>query len=94
MRMRKIEIQPDAALADVMEEWVAHLLVAIPVGEPGLKFDGGLSNGTVVNHRKPQTWTVSFRRNPGQTDLGHYRNPHAAARAIIEQVHNEEKNLT
>ena len=29
--MRKIEIQPDAALAGVMEEWVAHLLVAIPV---------------------------------------------------------------
>ena len=90
--MRKIAIQPDAALGGVMEEWIAHLLVAIPVGEPGLKFDGDLSNGTVVNHRKPQTWTVSFRRNPGQTDLGHYRNPHAAARAIIEQVHNEEKN--
>ena len=46
--MRKIEIQPDAALVGVMEEWVAHLLVAIPVGEPGLKFDGDLSNGTVV----------------------------------------------
>jgi hypothetical protein len=36
---------------------------------------------THVNHRKPETWVVSFRGGPGGPGTGHYRNPIAAAEA-------------
>jgi hypothetical protein len=66
--MRSISIQADPALEQVTREWVVHLLVAMPVlPNNGITFDS-LRPGdrhTVVNHRKPQTWTVSFRG--GQT---------------------------
>ena len=95
--MRSISIQADPEVEDVVREWLAHLIVAMPVRpNNGIIFDSLRPGGaqTHVNHRKPQTWTVSFR-NPaaGQpADTGHYRNPLAAARAVIDRKHNEEKN--
>jgi len=50
--MRTITIQADEPHLDaIMEEWLAHLVRAIPVGSHGIKFDGGLHDGTIVNHR-------------------------------------------
>jgi len=46
---------------------------------------------THVNHRKPETWVVSFRGGPNGPDAGHYRNP-IAAEAIINRHHNAGKN--
>ncbi len=47
--MRTITIQADGPhLDDIMEEWLAHLVRAIPVGPHGIKFDGGLHDGTIV----------------------------------------------
>jgi hypothetical protein len=31
--------------------WLAHLVLAIPVGPDGIKFDGDLYNGTIVIQR-------------------------------------------
>lgn len=63
--MRTISIQADGEQLDqIMEEWLAHLVRTILVGESGIKFDGDLSNGTIVNHRAEDRWTVSFRPNP------------------------------
>lgn len=37
-----------------MEQWLAHLVLAIPVGPDGIKFDGDRHNGTTVNqHGRP-----------------------------------------
>lgn len=93
--MRSISVQADQALAHVAREWIVHLLVAMPVlPNQGIIFDS-LRPGetqTHVNHRKPETWTVSFRGGQDGPDTGHYRNPVAAAEAIIERRHNAGKN--
>jgi hypothetical protein len=59
--LRTITIQADKPLDAIMEQWLAHLVLAIPVGPDGIKFDGDLSNGTIVNQRTEGQWTVSFR---------------------------------
>jgi hypothetical protein len=80
--MRTISIQAEGQHLDpVMKEWLAHLVLAIPVGPRGIKFDGGLSNSTTVNHRAEDRWTVSFGPNPGGSRS--YSSPYAVARAII-----------
>lgn len=86
--MRTISIQADGDhLNGIMEEWLAHLVLAIPVGPHGIKFDGDLSSGTIVNHRAEGQWTVSFRPNPDGSRRRTYTNPHAVARVIIAGKH-------
>lgn len=78
--MRTITIQADGPhLDDIMEGWLAHLVRAIPVGPHGITFDGGLHDGTIVNHRSEGEWTVSFRRSRNRA----YSNPAVVARVII-----------
>ena len=50
--MRTITIQADKPLDAIMEQWLAHLVLAIPAGPDGIKFDGDLTNGTTVDHRR------------------------------------------
>jgi hypothetical protein len=86
--MRTISIQADGKLPDrFMEEWLAHLVLAIPVGPDGIKFDGDLTNGTTVNHRAEGKWTVGFRPSPGGSNSRPYSSPRAVARAIIARKH-------
>lgn len=89
--MRMISIQADGPLDQIMEEWLAHLVQAIPVGPDGIKFDGNLSNGTTVNQRAEGRWTVGFRPSrPGS--LAHYSNPHVVARVIVAREHETGAN--
>lgn len=86
--MRTISIQADGKHLDqIMEEWLARLVQAIPVGPHGIKFDGGLSSGTIVNHRADGRWTVSFRPNPDGSRRRAYSDPYAVARVIIAREH-------
>src|SRR5229473_2344575 len=73
--MRTISIQADKANDQIMTEWLAHLVLAIPVGGEGLKFDGDLHNGTIVNHRREGVWSVSFRPSPGGSHARRYTSP-------------------
>ena len=84
--MRTISIQADKALDRIMEEWLAHLIRAIPVGPDGIDFDGGKRGGIVVNQRDRGRWTVSFRNIPGG-DRRDYSNPDVVARVIIARKH-------
>jgi hypothetical protein len=34
-----------------MEQWLTHLGLTIPIAPDGIKFDGDLHNGTIVNQR-------------------------------------------
>ena len=43
---------------------VAALLSAMPVGDVGLVF-GKKTDGTVVDHRDPDVWVVSYRPTGG-----------------------------
>ena len=86
--MRTISIQADGDHLDrIMEEWLAYLVLAIPVGPHDIKFDGDLSGGTIVNHRAEGRWTVSFRPSPGGSRNRAYSSPHAVARVIIVGEH-------
>jgi hypothetical protein len=58
--MQAVTIQADKGLDDVMTEWLVNLVRAMPVGPEGLKFNGNLHNGTIVNHRAAGVWTVSW----------------------------------
>jgi hypothetical protein len=92
--MRTISIQADGEHLDrIMEEWLAHLVLAIPVGPHGIKFDGDLSSGTIVNHRAEGRWTVSFRPSPGGSRSRAYFNPYVVARVIIAGEHETVANL-
>ena len=91
--MRTITIQADKPLDAVMEQWLAHLVLAIPVGPDGIKFDGDLSNGTIVNQGSEGRWTVSFRPSPGGSRSRAYFNPYAVARVIIAGEHETAANL-
>ena len=92
--MRTISIQADGEHLDrLMEEWLAHLVLAIPVGPHGIKFDGDLSNGTIVNHRAEGQWTVSFRPSPGGSQARTYSDPYVVARVIIAREHEAAANL-
>jgi hypothetical protein len=86
--MRTISIQADGEHLDwIMEEWLAHLVLAIPVGPHGIKFDGDLSDGTIVNHRAEGKWTVSFRPSPRGSRSRAY------ARVIIAGEHETVANV-
>jgi hypothetical protein len=87
--MRTISIQADGDLDRIMQEWLAHLVLAIPVGTYGIKFDGDLSTGTVVNRRADGRWTVSFRPAGDGSRRRHYASPSAVARVIINRAHDE-----
>jgi len=69
---------------------VAALLSAMPVGDVGLVF-GKKTDGTVVDHRDPDVWVVSYRPTGGwgSSRTRHYRSPRDAARAVIEGYHNK-----
>ena len=91
--MRTISIQADGVHLDqIMEEWLAHLVQAIPVGSHGIKFDGGLSDGAIVNHRAEGRWTVSFRPSPGGSRSRVYVNPYVVVRVIIAGEHETVAN--
>lgn len=91
--MRTITIQADKQLDQVFQDWLAHLVLAIPVGGEGLKFDGDLRDGTIVNHRREGTWTVSFRPAGDGSRRRHYASPYVVARVIIAREHDEESAL-
>jgi hypothetical protein len=92
--MRTISIQADGKHLDrIMEEWLAHLVLAIPVGPHGIKFDGNLSSGTIVNHRAEGQWTVSFRPSPSGSRTRAYFNPYVVARVIIACEHETVANV-
>ena len=65
--MRTITIQADKALNEIMEQWLVHLLIAIPTGPDGggIHFDGDTRTGTVVAQRQEGRWSVSFRPSAG-----------------------------
>ncbi len=58
-----------------------------PGGPHGIKFDGDLSNGTIVNQRAEGQWTVSFRPSPGGSRSRAYSDPYVVARVIIAREH-------
>lgn len=70
-----------------METWLAQLVLAIPVGQHGIKFDGDLHDGTIVNRRAESMWTVSFRPSPSGSRT--YSNPAVVARVIIAGQQDE-----
>jgi hypothetical protein len=65
------------------------LVLAIPVGPDGIKFDGDLHDGTVVNRRAESVWTISFRPSPSGSRSRTYSNPAVVARVIIVGKHDE-----
>ena len=87
--MRTISIQADKANDQIMTDWLAHLVVAIPVGGEGLKFDGDLHDGTIVNHRQEGVSSVSFRPSPGGSNARRYASPYAVVRAIVDRRQND-----
>jgi hypothetical protein len=94
--MRTITIQADKPLDRIMEEWLAHLILAIPTGPDagGIHFDGDLHNGIIVAQRHEGRWSVSFRPNPaGAKRIRHYANPFAVARVVIARAHDEDAAL-
>jgi hypothetical protein len=90
--MRTISFRIDPLHTGVGEDWLAHLILALPESHnEGIWFDETDHRcGTVVNNR-PTTpgWTVSFRDGSGEGDLRHYRDPRDAARAVIDRKHND-----
>ena len=90
--MRTISFRIDELHRHVAEEWLAHLILALPESpNEGIWFDeSGHSNGTVVNNRPTVPgWTVSFRDGSGKSDRRHYRDPRDVARAVIDRKHND-----
>jgi hypothetical protein len=89
--MRTISFNIDGADAT---DTIAHMLVSLPAGRPGnsIKFDRDGSRFTVAWRLLSGDWhwAVSFRPASDFPDgLRYYRNPVDAARAIIDQKHNE-----
>jgi hypothetical protein len=53
--------------------------------------DGGLHDGTIVNHRVSSEWVVSFRPiGDDPTRRRTYTDPDAVVHAIIERRHNND----
>ena len=92
--MRTITIQADGGPGgndDVMRGALRYIVTTMPVSEKGFKFDGGLHDGTIVNHRISGEWVVSFRPigdDPARRRT--YTDPDAVVRAIIERRHNND----
>jgi hypothetical protein len=91
--LRTITIQADKPLDAIMEQWLVHLVLAIPVGPDSIKFDGDLYNGTIVNQRTEGQWTVSFRPNADDSQRRAYSNPYVVARVIIAREHETVADL-
>ncbi len=68
-------------------------MLAIPVGPDSIKFDGDLSNGTIVNQCTEGQWTVSFQPNPDGSQRRAYSNPYVVAQVIITREHETVANL-
>ena len=92
----RISIQADKAIEQVVADWLAHLVLAIPAGPdvPGLIFDGDLKTGIVVAQRHEGQWSVSFRPNPDGSRLRHYASPAVVARVILAREHDEAAAIT
>lgn len=89
--MHAIKLQADPLLDRVVEEWLAHLILAMPVlPNNGIIFNRKGSKFTVVNRRQEDSWTVSFRDGSGQGDLRHYSSPVAASKAVLDGKHNKD----
>jgi hypothetical protein len=88
--MRAFTVQIDGGLDGHAEGMLAAFILAMPVGDHGVKFKGDLHTGVIVNHRRQGLWTVSFRPSPAGQNARQYNNPRAVARAIIEHKHNAE----
>jgi hypothetical protein len=91
--MRTITIQADKALNEIMEQWLVHLLIAIPTGPDGggIHFDGDTRTGTVIAQRQEGRWSVSFRPVGGDSSRRQcYTSPYEAVRAILAGPHPEE----
>ena len=92
--MRTITIQADGGPDgndDVMRGALRYIVTTMPVSDKGFKFDGGLHDGTIVNHRVSGEWVVSFRPigdDPARRRT--YTDPDAVVRAIIERRHNND----
>jgi hypothetical protein len=89
--MKAITIKADTGQQDALEKSIAYVLLNMETCEDGLQIDGDLSNGIIVNRRQPDVWTVSFRPiGDDPSRRRRYRNPVAAARAVIRHEHNAE----
>jgi len=69
---------------------IGAMILGMPVGKQGIKFDREGPAFTSVNHREADSWVVSFR--PVGTDSSRsrrYRNPVDAAQAVLDRKHNE-----
>jgi hypothetical protein len=100
--MRAITIQADgerggiSANDDVMRRALRFIVTTMPVGGKGFKFSGpkphhtaDLHHGTVLNHRHPGEWTVSFRPNGGDPGrVRTYTDPDTVVQVIIDREHN------
>jgi hypothetical protein len=93
--MRTLAIQADRQMDRIFTEWLAHLVLAIPAGPQagGLKIDGDLHTGIIVNQRHEGRWTVSFRPHPDGSRLRTYASPQVVARVIINRAHDEDAAL-
>ena len=84
---RLISFRYDRPLDHLTEQAVAALIQMLPVGEEGMQFDGAHATGTIVNHRYPQVWSVSFRPSPGGSGKRDYHTVTEAARTVITGTH-------
>jgi hypothetical protein len=84
----RISFQVDRQIDWITEGCVTSIIQAIPVGLDGIKFNGGLSNGIIVNHRAEGVWTVSFRPSPNGRNSRRYASPSVAARVVITGQHD------
>jgi hypothetical protein len=83
MKINFLYYGPDAI------ELVAGLLSAMPVGPDGITF-GKKADGTIADHRNPDTWVISFRPVGGdKSRTRHYRSARDAARAVLDGKHNQ-----
>ena len=87
--MKAITIKADPAQREALKLSIVYVLLNMETCEDGLQIDGDLSSGIIVNRRQPDVWTVSFRPIDGDPSRRRrYRNPVAAARAVISREHN------
>jgi hypothetical protein len=84
MREIRVRFNDDS----MVEDWVAHTQLMLPVREPGEPEQSVWFNNTAVT-RNPDGWKVHFsftREDQTRT----YSSVNAAARAILELKHNDE----
>jgi hypothetical protein len=68
---------------------VAAMLAVMDVDPSGIEYKGDRASGTVIDHRFPDSWLVSFRpTGPDRAGTRYYRNPVDAAVAVVTGQHN------